>query len=332
MMTSSFPLYPLLLDPVYKDYVWGGDRIARRFNRPVPGGKAAESWEVADRPEGMSIVRNGSLIGRNLGELARTRGAALVGRGADFRVFPLLVKIIDAAQCLSVQVHPDESSAARMNADPKTEAWVVLDAEPGAVVYAGFKRPSGEAEFREALLASRLESLLRAVNVSRGDVIFVPGGRIHCIGGGCLLLEVQQNSDTTYRVYDWQRACRGGKPRELHLEKAVRVIRWDDTGPTASEAVQRRALSAETCEGDGFAELLRCPFFRIERARISKGFSCYMDGRSFHVLFVETGRALIGSEIMSVEAGAGTSVLIPADTREYKIDGANTELIRISLT
>lgn len=315
-------LYPLLFEPVYKDYIWGGTKMASRFNRRIPIDIAAESWEIADRPEGMSIVRNGPLAGMTLRELAGLYGRDLIGRDRDSDAFPLLIKIIDAEQRLSVQVHPDESSAGSSGGEPKTEAWFVLDAEPGAAVYAGFRRPSSEAEFREALSKGNVEQLLQPIPARPGELIFIPGGRVHCIGEGCLLLEVQQNSNTTYRVYDWGRLGNDGKPRELHLEEAMRVIRWDDTGAKSQRA------NAESSQ-PGFHELLRCPHFRIERMQSLKDTSYSTDGRNFHALFVASGRIGVVSRPMTIDAGPGTSVLIPAGAGEYALQGSQAELIRM---
>lgn len=344
--TVNSYVYPLLFEPLYKDYIWGGHRIPRQYNRAATPGNVAESWEVSDRPEGMSSVVNGSLAGSTLHELVQRLGPELLGRGRSCEAFPLLIKIIDAKERLSVQVHPDEESASSVGGEPKTEALIVLDANPGGVVYAGLKPGVDGSVFREALGALQVERLLQTVSVSLGDVIYIPGGRVHAIGEGCLLLEIQQNSNTTYRVYDWGRVGRDGKPRELHVEKAMRVIHWDDTGPAkvggrgktpAAGRPRREAGSAGNDKPKGkqgrIAELFSCPYFRIERMTFAEGLSCSMGGRSFHVLFVEQGQVRINTESSPVDVGPGTSVLMPANMGGYQLAGMNAshDVLRISL-
>lgn len=332
-MSSQQQLYPLVFEPIYKDYVWGGDKILRRFNRASPARPAeivAESWEISDRPEGRSSVANGPLAGATLGELVGRHGEGLLGRGRNGGAFPLLVKIIDARERLSVQVHPDEESAARVGGEPKTEMWVVLDADPGAILHAGFKEPCSEMALRAAVDEGTVQSLLKPLAASPGGVLYVPGGRIHCIGAGCMLLEVQQSSDTTYRVHDWGRVGHDGKPRELHIEKAMRVIRWDDTGPDVTDiSADGRVVRHEGATR--VVELLDSHCFRVERVELSKCCSCSTDGTTFHILFVERGSIDILSGAPAVEAGPGTSVLIPACVSDYRLAGQGADLLRISL-
>lgn len=324
-MSTSPDLYPLIFEPVYKDYIWGGSRIASRYGRIGTHGVVAESWEVSDRPEGMSIVANGSLAGKTLHELIQDYGDELLGHQRDYETFPLLIKIIDAKKRLSVQVHPDEESAKKVGGEPKTEMWYVLDADPGSVVYAGLKPGVSEAKVRDALGAQQVEKLLQAIPVTHGNVIYIPGGRVHAIGEGCLLLEIQQNSNTTYRVYDWGRLGKDGKPRELHVEQAMRVIHWNDPGPAKKGAV---------CQADEpMMELQSSPYFRIERASFADSLSCSMDGLSFHLLFVENGSIRIKTESSHLEVHPGTTVLIPANMSGYELAGLNGshDLLRISL-
>lgn len=301
--------YPLLLEPAYKDYIWGGNRIPRVFRRPLPDGIYAESWEVSTRPEGPSLVANGPLAGRTLAD-----AIPAMEHHAARTAFPLLLKLIDARERLSLQVHPDDITATRCGGEAKTEAWHVLDAAPGARVFAGFRSAMTEPSFRDAIATGRLEACLRAVPVGAGDTIFIPGGRVHAICEGCLLLEVQQNSNTTYRVYDWGRVDRDGKPRELHLEKALQVIRWEDTGEPKTRPVPR--INAD---GTTSMELVASPYFRLERLDLAGPLTCRHDGRSFHVLFA-SGMALnVEHAGGSVEVPFGRSCLIPAALREYRL-------------
>lgn len=185
---ENIPLYPLLFQPVYKDYIWGGNKIASYYKRDLPPGVYAESWEIADRPEGMSVVTNGPLAGRDLFSLMKLYGEKLTG--AHFAEFPLLVKIIDAREKLSVQVHPDENGVKTVGGDAKSEMWYVLAAEPNAEIYAGLKPGITTENFKDALAKGKTGDLLRTVPVVKGDVVYIPGGRIHAIGPGCMILEV----------------------------------------------------------------------------------------------------------------------------------------------
>ena len=304
----SAPLYPLRLKPTYQDYLWGGDRIAREFGRQVPPGLVAESWEVADRPEGMGVVSNGPLAGTPLNQLMRGLDLDLVGQhGRGFKVLPLLIKLIDARQTLSVQVHPDNAGAARHGGEPKTEMWYILAAEPGAFVYSGLRPGVTPEAFAQAVTHQTVEELLVKVPVQAGDAVYIPGGRVHAIGAGCLLLECQQNSNTTYRIYDYGRKGADGKTRELHLEQAVRVIRWDDQG--APLAVPRRV--EQTPAGERW-EILTSPFFRMEQLRLNGAWKLARDLTTFRVLFVEQGMVEVTGPYGTETAPRGTTLLIPA--------------------
>lgn len=307
MMRGMSTLYPLRLQPVYKDYPWGGDRIGRRYGRQLPPGIYAESWEVADRPEGMSVVRNGPLAGRSLHELVVSLGGELLGRRQRGTVFPLLIKLIDARETLSVQVHPNQANAASVAGEPKTEMWYVLEAEPGACVYCGLRAGVTPRAFEEALRANRLEDCLERVPVRANDAIYVPGGCVHAIGAGCLLLECQQNSNTTYRLYDWGRVGADGRPRELHIDAATRVINW--TGGGAGLARPRMVGTAGLNE---LWEILVSPFFRMERYHLHEDWTLRRDPDRFRALFVARGRISLRHEGFADEAGEGTSLLIPA--------------------
>ncbi len=330
IMATLTQLYPLVFTPIYKDYIWGGDRIIRRYRRTAPPGIYAESWELADRPEAMSVVRDGPLAGRTLADLRRDYGSQLLGGQAAER-FPLLVKLLDARECLSVQVHPDEASAAAVGGEPKTEAWYVIDAEPGALVYAGLRAGVGAETFRRALEAGSLKELLLAVPVRPGDLIYIPGGRVHAIGAGCLLLEVQQNSDTTYRVFDWQRLDRNGQPRQLHVEQALRVIRWSTTAPThlpPPAGLWAAPKAAAVCH-----ERLRTPYFQINQLVIVTRYAAATSAESFQIIFVEDGALRLQSAQATLSAAAGTTLLLPAALGAYEISAltAPLRIVQISL-
>jgi len=299
--------YPLQFKPVYKRYLWGGDRINRCFQRGEPPGRRAESWEVCDRPEGMSVVLNGPLAGTSLGELVARHGPELMGTAWEGG-FPLLVKLIDARETLSVQVHPDEEAARRIGGEPKTEMWVVLSADPGAEVVAGFIPGTGAGDVRRALAAGRLPDLLRRVPVTAGDAVFIPGGRVHAIGAGCLLLEVQQNSDTTYRLYDWDRKVADGPPRPLHIEEALQAIHWDDRG--AGPLVQPRPAPAAA--GNSVRALLHDPLFAVDRYTLQAAEEPLPAAPGCRVLFCAAGNGVLQWQDGQHPLRPGTTLLLPA--------------------
>lgn len=311
---EAVPVYPLCFEPVYQPYIWGGDRIVRRFKRDEPDGVYAESWEIADRPEGMSHVTNGPLKGQSLRELVRRMGSKLVGEGRRDKVFPLLIKLIDARETLSVQVHPNDESAREHGGEPKTEMWYVIDAEPDACVYAGLKPGTDRTSFKQAIRDGSLEDLLTIVPVQAGDAIYMPGGRVHAIGAGCLLLEVQQNSNTTYRLYDWGRVGSDGRPRELHVDQALKVIRWRDVAPP--KVAPRRIGRIDRNE---LWEVVSSPYFRMERLDLQEAWHGGGDGQTFHVLFVRDGRARLSWEGGRIDLRPGTSCLVPAALLQYQL-------------
>ncbi len=320
-------LYPLFFEPVYQQYVWGGDRIARRFNRDLPEGVYAESWEVSDRTEGMSVVANGPLKGMPLADLIRDYGRDLLGTDSDEARFPLLVKLIDARETLSVQVHPNDERAAACGGEAKTEMWYVLEADPSARVYAGVRPGVDEVKFRDAMEQGALEDLLHVEPVQAGDAIFMPGGRVHAIGAGCLLLEVQQNSNTTYRLYDWGRVGADGKPRDLHIDQAMQVIRWHD-----EDRVKMRPRRLGLIEKNELWEVLTCSHFRMERLLIREPWPAGHDGRSFQVLFCADAPVRIRAENGSQDLVSGGTCLIPASVTRYTVEplGAPATLLRIT--
>lgn len=307
-------LYPLLFEPIYKDYIWGGTRIPEIYSRDVTMEVCAESWEISDRPEGMSLVRNGPLTGRSLHDLVVSMGHRLLGESTSHEVFPLLIKIIDAKQRLSVQVHPDDDSAAKHGGEAKTEMWYVLDAEPDAAIFAGLAAGTDADGFGRAVREERLEDVLCSIPARAGEAVYIPGGRVHAIGEGCLLLEVQQNSNTTYRVYDWGRAGADGRPRELHVDQAFKVIHWDSdaVGPTVPSCVRRPGPNS-------WNEVITCPYFEVMRLDLSSRETISPGGLTFHALFSSNGTTMLEGGAMAEELGPGTSCLVPAALDSYSL-------------
>ncbi|MEL7431294.1 MAG: type I phosphomannose isomerase catalytic subunit [Chlamydiota bacterium] len=225
--------YPIYFYPVYKDYVWGGVKIKELGGREkIPFSRVAESWEIADHKDGMSVVENGPYKGLTLSELTHKCGKALLGEKGG--KFPLLIKILDARESLSVQVHPNEKTAPTLKGEPKTEMWYVLQAEKNAGVCVGFREKMTPEKFAKAARDNTLIPLLQSSSVQPGDTIFVPGGTIHAILHGALILEVQQNSNTTYRIYDWNRG------RKLHLSEATKALSWEKTESIVEQKIHNK--------------------------------------------------------------------------------------------
>ncbi len=257
---SIFPEKVLRFEPVYQTRVWGGRELQNCFGRELPDENTpfGESWEIAAREEADCQVASGSLAGKTLselwGDLELRRSIFGTSAPAGER-FPLLCKILDARERLSIQVHPPAEIAPEMGGEPKSEVWYIAHAEPGACLYVGLENGVTEESFRAALDQGTAEECVHSIPVHAGEHIYIPSGRLHAIGGGTLIYEIQQNSDTTYRVYDWNRMGMDGKPRQLHVEESIRCIDFGDIEPGMDQA-----------EG---ALLASCEHFRLERHEIS---------------------------------------------------------------
>ncbi len=311
-------LYPLRMQPVFKDYIWGGSSLKKMFKKNTPYKKTAESWEVAVHKDGCSTVANGEFKGKTIDELIELMGKSLVGELNDNKKFPLMLKLIDAEDSLSVQVHPDDIYAGEHENGElgKTEMWYILDAEPKAKLVYGFKKDITEDEFRKAVETDELSEILNFVDVQPGDVFFIEAGTVHAIGKGLIIAEIQQNSNTTYRVYDWGRVGTDGKPRELHVEKAIDVSGLD----SCIGKEKTPPLVIETGEYKR-SFLCCCRYFAAETVEVYEEASEDADGRSFHIIMFTDKDGIIEYEGGVIEAQCGESFLIPADMGEYKIKG-----------
>lgn len=249
---------PLRFVPIPRPRVWGGRRLETIFGRALPPGEpVGESWDLADLPGAVSVVASGAHAGRTLHDLVEAEPGDLLGRAqAKAGRFPLLVKLLDAHRTLSVQVHPDEAAAARLGGDAKDEAWFVLNADPGAALYLGLKPGTGRAELARSVEDGEVASLLAPCAPRPGDVIHVPPGTVHALGDGVVLVEVQQPSDTTYRLFDWGRLGSDGRPRALQVEKALEAIHFgsDPRGPVAGGCIDSPAFRARWVRGQGGGE------------------------------------------------------------------------------
>lgn len=306
-------LYPIVFEPVLKDYMWGGNRISLLFDRPPQSERCAESWEISDRPEGMSVVSNGHLRGQSIHSLVERFGARVVGSAAGSPDrFPFLIKIIDARQRLSVQVHPDDASAPLTGGEAKTEMWYVLGCDENARIFAGLKPGIDKAAFTEAVKTNTVEQAMEVIPAMPGRLVYVPGGLLHAIGEGCIILEVQQNSNTTYRIHDWNRVDRDGKPRETHLEQAMKVIAWDRQ--QVNEQIPRQLASNDANRA---VNILECPYFSINRYELNNEEKFAHSGDTFSVLFVLTGRVIVEANGFAETLTMGTTCLIPAGIQSF---------------
>lgn len=319
-------VHPLLLTPIYRDYIWGGTRIPQQFGRALPPGRYAESWEIADRPEGQSLVASGPFAGRSLHSLMSEFGPSLAGRGRGSLPFPLLIKLIDARETLSVQVHPNNENAHCTGGEPKTEMWYVLDAEPDACVYAGLKPGVTPDALRAAIADASVEELLIKVPVRAHDAVFMPGGRVHAIGAGCLLLECQQNSNTTYRLYDWGRVDAEGRARDLHVEPALQVINWNEP---RTELLRSRRLEAR--DGNERDEIVSCPFFRMERLALKSAYTLPASPASFRALFVAEGAVEMEQPGYAQRADHGQTILVPAAAADLVLKPASDSALIMAM-
>jgi mannose-6-phosphate isomerase len=229
-------LYPLIFHPIFKERVWGGRSLESLYRKALPAGAPiGESWEISDRPGDVSVIANGPLAGENLHWLMEQQPRDLLGgaRAANGR-FPLLIKLLDAREKLSLQVHPPAEKAAALGGEPKTELWYIAHAEPGAELYVGLKRGVSRAEFETKIRTGDVADCFHRLPVKAGDAMFLPSGRVHAIGAGLVIFEIQQNSDTTYRVFDWNRVGLDGKPRDLHVAQSLQSIDFEDVEPQLS--------------------------------------------------------------------------------------------------
>ena len=317
---------PLAFKPVYKDYPWGGKRLAECYNRTGTPTVCAESWEIAARPDGESVVASGRFAGRGFMGLVAEFGAALTGtRAPEPHRFPLLFKLIDARDRLSVQVHPNNGNAGCTGGEPKTEMWVVLGCEPGASLYAGLAEGITPESLRAALADGTAAAQLVELPVEPGRALYIPGGLVHAIGAGCLIYEVQQNSNTTYRLFDWNRVGADGKSRPLHIEESFKTIDWSQPVPQLAAPVPLAA------EGDNrWFDVCASDFFNVKRLDLSAPLEIAVDGTSFHALFVVEGQVAVASGGEQVTLAKGTSALIPADADSFTLTPEGTASLLVT--
>jgi mannose-6-phosphate isomerase len=311
-------LYPLLFTPIYKELVWGGEMLKTHLNRELPKTKVpiGESWEIVDRDDAISIVENGYLKGKTIRELLEVYGVDIVGKGFNGGKFPLLIKMIDAGQRLSLQVHPDETISKKLpGAEPKTEMWYVIAAKSDANIIAGLNYRCTKRAFVDTYQTTAVESNLQISKSVPGDAYFINAGTVHAIGEGNLILEIQQNSNTTYRISDWGRVGVDGKPRELHVKEAMECIHFSHrNSPKISGVIGTVAHNRK------FPIVKNYKFFKVDDLRLTNIWTDNTKAESFHLLTAINGPIKIVKDEMATTVGIGRNCLIPAAFGSYKIE------------
>ncbi len=307
------PVEPITFIPLYMQRVWGGRELERVYGRTLPDAvnPYGESWEIVDRENEQSTVDGGAFDGSTLHQLWTERRGEIFGDDLpDSDRFPILIKILDARDDLSIQVHPPLHLAEELGGEPKTEMWYIAGCDPGAKLYVGLKHGVSRADFERATADGTVADLVHAIHPSSGDSIFIPSGRLHAIGAGFLIHEIQQNSDTTYRVFDWNRLGLDGRPRDLHVPQSLASIDFDDFEPTMDSPVGNT--------------LARCDFFKTDRISLEAGASlANPDAKRFSILSVVEG-SLSASNGRSF--GKGSFILLPKDAAPLTAGEASTIL------
>jgi mannose-6-phosphate isomerase len=319
-------LYPVKMAPAFKDYIWGGDRLIKEWGKDCPYAIAAESWELSAHKNGLSIAKNGVLRGLNLNEIIEKWGKACLGeKSKDCDRFPILIKFIDSKQKLSIQVHPDDEYAMRVeNELGKTEMWYVAQANEGSGILCGFKNDISKDEYKKRIADNTLTDVLNFIPVKKGDTFFISPGTVHAICEGAIIAEIQQNSDITYRVYDYGRLSTDGKPRELHIEKALDVSRLK------GENYDGKPFGKPQVE-DGYTKTLlsQCKYFTVYELNISESCKLYATKETFNAITFVEGEGDICFSDKTESFKKGDTFFVPADMGEYCIKGKSVALLSI---
>ncbi len=335
MTNHNHLIYPLTFNPAYKDYIWGGRNLETVLGKTIPDGTVAEIWEISGHPNGLSSVKNGPLAGKDLLTVQAELGIELVGGNNQYALdlgkFPVLIKLLDANRWLSVQVHPKDEYALKHEGDfGKTEMWVILHAEPDAEIIFGFEPGVDRDAFAQAVADGRSEDLLHRVPTKTGDVFFVAAGSVHALGPGIIVAEIQQNSDTTYRIYDWGRLGNDGQPRPLHIEQSLAVMNFDQVRP---KALRPKVLVNMLEVGDVKVEQIgSCRYFQTERITMPADSALVgeCDGSTYEIFGVLSGQVTVYWDGEPVTVSGVNWVLLPAALGEYQIQAdADSVVLRV---
>jgi mannose-6-phosphate isomerase len=308
-------IQPLVFEPIFMERIWGGRRLESLYGKRLPPGvRIGESWEIVDRPEAQSVVHDGPFRGLTLHALWRKHREQIFGTVPDAPRFPILAKLLDARKNLSLQVHPPAVIAQELGGETKSEFWYIADTTPKAEIFAGLKNSSTRGAFVKALKQGKADSHAHRISVAPGNAIFLPSGRLHAVGAGNLIVEIQQNSDTTYRVYDWDRVKKGGTARKMHIAEALQCIDFSDREPSLLKQ-----------EGE---LLVRDSFFEVEKWLLRKEREIAPSG-SFAIVVCLTGAL----ECAGLQFKPGDFFLVPAqlEDRVLRPAGENVSLLRVTI-
>jgi mannose-6-phosphate isomerase len=312
-------MYPLKFRPIYKQRIWGGQKLREVFGKDIPAGeKIGESWELTDLPEDKSVIANGELAGETIASAIKKYPREIMGDSAFSGPFPLLIKFLDAEDVLSLQVHPDAETCKRMGKGmPKTECWYIISARPGAVIYKGLKKGVDRERFARAIRAGQAAELFHKAAVKAGECHYLPAGTAHAIGAGILIAEIQTPSDTTYRVYDWDRVDESGKPRPLHIDEALESIHF---GASADKLL---VTTTDT--------LLDSEHFKIDKFEISPGDRHIISRGQMRVFIIIKGAGKFSGDETVVDFKAGDTLLMPAACHVTVRIANDTEFLVVSV-
>ena len=300
-------LKPIKLIPTFKDYIWGGNRLVKEYNKKCDMEIVAESWELSTHKDGESVVEDGKFKGLTLSEYIKNNEYNVLGKNAEaFDNFPILIKFIDAKEALSIQVHPDDEYSLKNNGEyGKTEMWYILDCNEDSYLYYGFNEEISKEEFRRSVEENTLLNYLNEVKVNKGDVFFIKAGTVHAIGKGIVICEVQQNSNTTYRVYDYDRTDKDGNKRPLHIEQAIAVA---ETKPARNYKRIGKILA-------------ECEYFTLEELVVDDTAQIEVTDNTFVSVVVIDGQGELSNNEYVTKFIKGDSIFIPAQNNEFKVQG-----------
>lgn len=317
--------YPLLFIPIYKNYIWGGNRISKIYNRKILSSRCAESWEISSHQDGLSIIENGIYKNHSLNDIIKKYPEEIIGNNRKNDQFPLLIKIIDAKEKLSIQVHPDNYTSKKYGGEPKTELWYMLS-DNNSHVLCGLKNQINRDLFIKSIKNNKIEKSLNKIKIKKGESLVIPGGKPHSINEGCLIYEIQQASNTTYRIHDWNRIDNKGLKRELNVKKALEIINWDDNDDPKIDSQIALDNNKFTIINMG-----ETSFFKLEKIIVKKEIKIKSDKSTFHALFILNGSPIIKwNNNKTITIPKGRSVLIPASLENYTIIG-KSEVLKTTL-
>lgn len=321
---------PFLLKPIGKDYLWGGNRLKTEYNKKIDLEPLAETWECSTHPDGVSIVSSGEFSGKPLDEVIKEHSEMLGTHCKKFENFPIMVKFIDAKKDLSVQVHPNDEYAKihENNSAGKTEMWYVLDATPDANLICGLNKNMTKEELREVLTQGKMEEYFEKTRIKKGDIFFIPAGQIHAICSGALVAEIQENSNITYRLYDYNRVDKNGKKRELHIDKALEVAKLEKNKKKRNT---KKVIKYK--KGYMVESVCNCKYFKVEKMILNTKNSMAeykTNDLSFHVLLCIDGKGIMHFNKKTLEFCKGDCIFLPANSPIVNIEG-NTNFLDINV-